>query len=253
MTNEPSDPNRRGDDLIPIQPTDARTDPDPTPTRRGWTLRRTARVLVLASLLGVAAFAFRPYYSQNLGVVDPGRAYRSAQPTSRLDAMIREHGLATVLNLRGGDADDPWYVNEVRATEEAGVDFYDLPLSAVRRPRRRELLLLIDVITTCRLPVLFHCRAGADRTGLATVVYNLMIAGQPPEAAMAGFTLYHNHVPLFGPERLHEPINEYSAWLSEQGLAHTPERFRTWVRDDYRADDPSVDPRPLAVGPRVRQ
>ncbi|WP_240911305.1 tyrosine-protein phosphatase [Paludisphaera soli] len=222
----------------------------PATGRARGRLRRAARILGLGVATAVAAFALRPYYSQNLGVVAPGRAYRSAQPTSGLGELIRDHGLAAILNLRGGNPEDAWYVHEVRTAREAGVDFYDLPLSAVRRPTRRELLLLIDVITKTPEPLLIHCRAGADRTGLATVVYNLMILGQPPEAAIEGFTLYHGHVPLFGPQRLHEPINEYAAWLKSAGLAHTPERFRSWVRDDYRAEDPPADPPPFPAGPR---
>jgi len=199
----------------------------------------------------VAAFALRPYYSQNLGVVDPGRAFRSAQPTSRLDDLIDDLNLASILNLRGGGPEDGWYVHEVGAARAANVDFYDLPLSAVRRPTRRELLLLIDVVQSARLPILIHCRAGADRTGLATAVYRLMIQGLPPEEAVGSFTPYHGHVPLFGPQHLHEPIDEYAAWLKQSGLAHAPERFRAWARNEYRADDPSIDPRPIRPGPRA--
>ena len=46
---------------------------------------------------------------------------------------------------------------------------------------------------------------------------------------MAEFTLAHGHVPLFGPEHLHEPIDEYASWLRDRGLKHDPERFRGWI------------------------
>lgn len=232
--------------MIESRAEEPRGDAQAAPSRA----RRWARCLALAAALAVAAFALRPYYSQNLGVIAPGRAYRSAQPTSQLGSLIRDHGLATILNLRGGGPDDSWYVHEVRTAREAKVDFFDLPLSAVRRPTRRELLLLIDAIAASREPLLIHCRAGADRTGLATAVYRLMVLGEPPETAIDAFTVCHGHVPLFGPQRLHEPIDEYAAWLKAQGLGHAPERFRSWVRDAYRAEDPSIDPRPIAAGPR---
>ncbi len=128
--------------------------------------------------------------------------------------------------------------------------FYDLPLSAVRRPTRRELLWLIDALVSAPPPVLIHCRAGADRTGLATVVYNLSVLGLPPEQAMRGFTVFHGHFPILGPQHLHEPIDEYAAWLKARGLEHEPSRFRRWVREDYQAPDPLKDPRPFLPGAR---
>ena len=66
----------------------------------------------------------------------------------------------------------------------------------------------------------------------------------------ASFTIYHSHVPWFGTEHLHEPLDEYALWLEVHALSHTPERFRAWVKDEYRSDDPGVDPPPLSPGPR---
>jgi hypothetical protein len=85
---------------------------------------------------------------------------------------------------------------------------------------------------------------------LATVVYNLYVLGLPPERAKDGFSIFFGHIPLLGTQRLHEPIDEYAAWLKTKGLPHTPERFRRWVLEDYEAADPPVEPRRLAPGPR---
>lgn len=211
---------------------------------------RTTALVCLTVSLGSLGLLLKPFYSQNIGVVDPGRAYRSAQPTARLGAMIREYKLASILNLRGGSPKDAFYANEVRAADEAGVSFYDLPLSATRRPKRRELLLLVDVLSKCEYPLLIHCKSGADRTGLASAMYKLMILGQPPERAEEAFTIFHSHIPLFGTQHLHEPIDEYAAWLTQHGLTHTAERFRDWIMNDYEADDPAEEPPPLAAGPR---
>ena len=119
-------------------------------------------------------------------------------------------------------------------------------MSATKRPKRSDLLRLIDVMNRCEYPLLIHCKSGADRTGLATTIYRMVVLKEPPEKALAAFTIYHSHVPIFGPERLHEPIDEYAAWLTNHGLPHTPERFRNWVLNTYESDDPSVEPPPVA-------
>ncbi len=225
------------------------------PPNRSRIRRRIVRATALACLtaaLGFGGFLLQPFYSQNIGIVDPDRVIRSAQPTSRVDDMIRDYKLASILNLRGGSPKDFFYANEVRATEEAGVSFYDLPLSATRRPKRRELLLLIDVLNTCEYPLLIHCKSGADRTGLASAIYRLEILGQSPEQAKEAFTVLHSHVPWFGTQHLHEPFDEYAAWLAEHGRTHAPGRFRDWVMNDYKAEDPAAAPPPIAAGPRRR-
>jgi hypothetical protein len=209
-----------------------------------------ATALTLICVSGLCWEFRRPWFQGNFGVVDASRVFRSAQPTTQLDRWIQEYHIKSILNLRGGTMADWWYDAEVRAAQTDGVSFYDLPLSATRRPLRRELFYLIDVLEHCRYPLLIHCKSGADRTGLATALYLVMQKGEPPEKAESAFSLQFGHIPLFGTEHLHEPLHEYADWLKTQNLAHTPERFRTWATRAYRAPDPLSEYPPLRAGPR---
>lgn len=216
---------------------------------------RWAAALLLVLVIGSGAF-YRFLFLGNFRVVEDGRLYRSAQPHgTTAAAWIDDYHPASILNLRGGSPGDAWYAAEVRAAEENHVDFYDYPLSAVRRPSRRELLTLLDLLQSCRYPLLIHCKSGSDRTGLAVALYLLSRRGVGPrEAEAGGFSIWAGHVPLFGPERLHEPIAEYDAWLSARGLPHSPARFRSWVEREYRDDPPGpAAADPLRPGPRQRR
>ena len=64
-------------------------------------------------------------------------------------------------------------------------------------------------------------------------------------------SLAHGHVPILDTKRMHDPFDEYAAWLLGRDLPHSPARFRAWVEHDYRADDPLVTLRPLPPGPRA--
>ena len=130
----------------------------------------------------------RPWFEGNLAVVDVGRVIRSAQPTTQLPRLIEEYNLKSILNLRGGNPADSWYVAELRTAQTRDLAFYDLPLSATRRPTRRELLYLIDILTHCPYPLLIHCKSGADRTGLASAIYLMTRKGEPREQAEATFS-----------------------------------------------------------------
>lgn len=217
--------------------------------RRAWRLGLRVFVLSIVVLPLVLLRGF--FFHNNFGVMEAGRAYRSAQPKTELDSAITDLGLATVVNLRGGSRNDWWYVNEVETCAQRGVDFYDLPMSAEKRPSRRELLTLLELFETCRYPILIHCKSGSDRTGLAAALYALYERGLSPERSRGAFSIWYGHVPLFGPERLHEPLREYAAWLDAHALIHTPARFRRWVERDYRCDDPDDEPLVLRTGPRA--
>lgn len=228
-----------------------RGESDPEARRHLKSRRRFAAAMVLVAALATGAVVFRrPWFAGNFGVIDPGRAYRSAQPTAGLPKLIQERGLASILNLRGGSPADPWYADEVRAARAVGVDFYDFPMNATRRPTRSELLVLVDFFGRCRYPLLIHCKRGSDRTGLATAIYRMVVQGSGPGEALSSFTVGYGHVPLFGTRHLHEPFEEYAAWLDARRLPHTPERFRLWLAREYRSSGPAGIPPPLASGPR---
>jgi protein tyrosine phosphatase (PTP) superfamily phosphohydrolase (DUF442 family) len=206
---------------------------------------------VIPTVLVAVAVTFRnPLFHGNFGVVEPERVYRSAQPVKDLPRLIERYGLRSILNLRGGSYDNSWYTAEVRATGERGVDFYDLPLSATRRPYRREMLILLDLFERCRYPLLIHCKSGSDRTGLATALYRMSRLGESPDQALRAFSLQYGHVPLGGPEHLHEPLQEYGAWLKARRLIHRPEHLRAWIERVYVSDSPERQVPSLQPGPR---
>ena len=212
-----------------------------------------AALLAVVGLLAVAVIFRNPWFRGNNGVVAPGLVFRSAQPLGEWERRVRDDHLATVLNLRGGSDQDPWYRAEVAATRSLGVAFYDLPMAATVRPTRRQLLAVLGLLDRCAYPLLIHCKSGSDRTGLVSALYLMSRAGEPPETAERAFSVYYGHVPLLGTRHLHEPLHEYAAFLRDQHLPHTPDRFQTWVERDYRSDDPPGPVPPIAAGPRNRR
>jgi hypothetical protein len=215
---------------------------------------RRWRLGVLLLLVAATVVEFRrPLFCGNFGEVAAGRAYRSAQPTSNLEGTIERLHLGSIMNLRGGSDGDAFYRAEAEAADRRSVEFFDLPLSATRRPTRRELMLTVAALERCRYPVLIHCKWGSDRTGLVSALYRMVINGEPPEAAIGEFSLAHGHFPFFGPEHLHEPIDEYARWLRDRGLSHDPGRFRSWIERDYRADDQFSEWPDIRPGRRPRR
>ncbi len=65
--------------------------------------------------------------------------------------------------------------------------------------------------------------------------------GEPPEQAIRAFTLRYGHVPLFGPEHLHEPLQEYGVWLKRQARGHSRELLRFWIERCYNWEEARLD------------
>jgi protein tyrosine/serine phosphatase len=140
--------------------------------------------------------------SGNFHEVIAGELYRSAQPTSaRLDSYVAQYKIRTVINLRGADLNTDWYREEMAASSRLGLNHIDFKMSASQELSIGEVRQLITIMRDAPKPLLIHCKDGADRTGLASVIYTQQIAGYNEELAELQLSPYYGHVgiPLLSP------------------------------------------------------
>lgn len=219
-------------------------------------LRRWSPIALAAAVVVVVAGPLRSYvFESNLHPVIPGEIYRSAQPSgAHLEEWIRTLSLRTVVNLRGQKSNDDrsWLRDEIAATERAGIEHVSIRMSADDLPPARTLRTLVHTLDTSPRPLLLHCAAGAERSGLASAVAVLLETGDV-DAARAEFALDKGFVRWINP-RLPRVLDQYVTWLGEQRAESTPDRFRTWVETEYAPYfyrvriEPLDAPVPLAVG-----
>jgi len=155
--------------------------------------RRRRFLLVLAALFTVAAVAFSWdfFVRKNFDTVVPGRLYRSGQPSrSQLDRWIREYELKTILVIKPTLRD---YGPELAA--EHGIEIHHIPLSTRREPTEEEWQSIKALLTDEeKLPLLYHCHSGSDKTGLVTALYRVEVQGWPVWKALLEMDL-HYHLP----------------------------------------------------------
>lgn len=227
--------------------------PSPLPQPRRFSRRTLFRLAGGAAALGLAAEAGRVLFGSNEHTVVPGRVYRTAQLSQKkLERVIADKQIKTVINLRGYGPDQSWYLEEARATHNMAVSQEDVTLSAKRFPPPSEIVRLIEVLDRTEYPVVIHCAHGADRTGLASVIVMLLYTNADLATARKQLNPRYGHFPIGNLSLLDKFFDYYESWLTDRGETHSPERFRKWVATAYcpgpfRASLDLLKPKPLVV------
>jgi protein tyrosine/serine phosphatase len=168
-----------------------------------------------ASLVGVAAFAgcalAATHLNDNFHTIVEDQAYRSAQPTAEDIAYYkRDYRIATIINLRGAAPEQEWYDAELRAATELGIRHIDFAMSARTKLTREQSLALIALMKSTPKPLLIHCQAGSDRTGLASALYMAAIAHAGEKKAEAQLSIRYGHIaiPVIGPYEMDQSFED---------------------------------------------
>jgi protein tyrosine/serine phosphatase len=171
-------------------------------TRSGlFRLRPLRAALVVASLLllpviTLGGWALGVRAAGNFHEVERLQLYRSAQPgSSFLSAIIDRYGIRTIINLRGPNPGAKWYRDEIHVADSKGVTHIDIAMSAGKEPDPATINRLLEAFKTARKPILVHCQAGADRSGLASAIYELRIAHRPASQAARQLSFFYGHFP----------------------------------------------------------
>jgi protein tyrosine phosphatase (PTP) superfamily phosphohydrolase (DUF442 family) len=218
--------------------------------------KQIVRVIVApiaAVLLAASLYIAWDQATYNFGAVQPGRLYRSGQMSATaLAQTVREYRIKTVLNLRGPNPADSWYLAELQTSLAAGATQVDIPMSSCLWMTRDQLNTLIETIDSAEYPMLIHCAWGSERTGLASAFAELLRPGGSLDDARAQFSIGYLFVRLNDGKVMAEHLDQYEDWLETNGLKHDPATFRRWVADGFKPGVPSreqwaYDPYPSVV------
>lgn len=95
-----------------------------------------------------------------------------------------------------GESGETWYLQEVDGANLAAITHFDFRLSASKRVSPQQARQLIALLQTAPKPILIHCQAGADRTGMAAMLYLQQIAGIDEEISERQLSVRYGHIGL---------------------------------------------------------
>jgi protein tyrosine/serine phosphatase len=193
--------------------------------------------LFLVAGLTLGGYAGYLQLTGNFHTVIAGQLYRSAQPSpSQLERYIRENGIKTVINLRGNSGYAKWWSEEVALSEQLGVEHVDFPMSASKILTAEKADRLVAIMRDAPKPILIHCLSGADRTGLASVLYSQQIANVTEDVAERQLSFAFGHVGIPSLSSAYAMDRSWSNFEKRHGLDKTQQALP--VRDAQLESDP---------------
>ncbi len=166
------------------------------PVARTFIWLGKATSIVLFGLLAGVVYRYVLVHSNfNLHAVENGMVYRSGQmPADELARLVKTAGIRTVINLRGEHVGQDWYDEESQRARIMGVSLVNYPINSQSQLTDLQMNEISAAIRKAEKPVLIHCLAGSDRTGLACALY-CVDAGLPVSFAQEQLSSYYGHFP----------------------------------------------------------
>lgn len=169
------------------------------------------------------------YYYPNFYSVVPGVVYRSGQLTEHRYALyLRKYHIKTIINLRSAEPDAPWYETEMRVVKNAGVTYYEIPLTSLGRNSPENLAQLVKTIEEAPKPVLIHCWHGADRTGLASAMSVILLTNENLPTALNQISYKFGAIDPRTTGKIE--FIAYETWLKQHHYQHSRQRFIEWIQ-----------------------
>ena len=154
--------------------------------------------------------------------------YRANQPSpEHIARYAKELGLKTIINLRG-QSPKGYYLLEKEACERHGIQLVDFQVFSREVPTAESVLQAKQLFDSIAYPALMHCKSGADRAGVMSVLYQHFRKGLPIDQALEQLSGKYLHVRNGKTGVLDDFFETYLAQGKPAGLS-----FEDWVSRGY--------------------
>ena len=135
------------------------------------------------------------------------------------------------MNLRGECFCGSYFL-EKSACERHGITLVNFKVRSRIAPRREDIRAAIDLFDRIEYPMLLHCKSGADRAGLMSVLYRFLKEGVPIEQAKQQLSLRYGHF-----RRTETGILDYFFERYIEDNRRRPMPFLDWVDNVYDPEE----------------
>jgi protein tyrosine phosphatase (PTP) superfamily phosphohydrolase (DUF442 family) len=189
---------------------------------------RFAPILCYAEMLFIDYGVVRLAYNNRHRVSKD--VWRSAQPAPHHVRRLADRGIKTIVNLRGEQTFGTRWL-EQQACARHGVKLVELALRSRAAPTRAQFKAMRDLLTSVEYPILVHCKSGADRAGLMSLMVRHVHDGVPISEARDQLSLRYGHFRNAETGVIDAVFDRYLEDAAKTGI-----EFWTWVDEVYDPD-----------------
>lgn len=171
---------------------------------------------------GIIRLLYNNFYQVEKGV------YRSSHPLPFHFRRINKLGIKTIINLRGGNESNGFYVTEREQCEKYNITMIDFSISSSSLMKPAQMAECRRIFAEAQYPILMHCKSGADRAGMMSTLYRMFVLKQDFSQANA-LKWYFGHLAFWSTGVL-DLFFKY--WLDYQ-REHPEVTFEQWVETVY--------------------
>ena len=161
----------------------------------------------------------------------PGKMYRCNQPYPfQLSRDIKKYNIKSILNLRG-ERNCSSYFLEKEFCDKNKVSLYNFPVSSRDLPSKKKVLDFFKLLNKIQYPCIMHCKSGADRAGLASVLYMIYKQKKDVSVAIEQLNFKHLHI-KYAKTGILDFFFNHAIKIEKNGH----KEFIDWVKNDYNKD-----------------
>ena len=172
-------------------------------------------------------------FYDNTHEISAGKMWRTYQPSPAHLKKWKDRGVKTVINLRG-DHPSGFFFLEEDTCARLGLRMINFKVYSREAPSKEILHGARQLFEEIEYPAIMHCKSGADRAGMMSVLYKFFHEGAPLDQALEQLSFKYGHVKQGKTGVIDYAFEKYLAHASENGKSLTSvEDFFTWVDADY--------------------
>ena len=166
---------------------------------------------------------FRNFYALS------NKAYRSNHPSGPfIKKLQNKYGVKTIISMRKADSSAS-YLLEKEACDQYGVTLINHRMSSRKLPKKERIIQAQTLFNEVEYPILIHCKSGADRAGLMSVLYKHFVENEPMEIAVKQLSMKYGHFRWADTGRLDFFFDSFFKYQQ----SHPEVTFIDWVKNIY--------------------
>ncbi|GJL92073.1 MAG: protein-tyrosine-phosphatase [Hyphococcus sp.] len=173
----------------------------------------------------------------NTHEIAPGKMWRTYQPSPAHLERWAAKGVKTVVNLRGDNPSGFLFLEEEACTR-LGLQLTNFRVYSRDAPSKEILHHARDLFNNIEYPAIMHCKSGADRAGLMSVLYLFFHEDAPLDQALEQLSFKYGHVKAGKTGVIDAAFERYIAHAKANNITLTSvDAFFDWVESDYDPAD----------------